>query len=102
MKTIKINDIEVRYDDSICDAQLEKIITLIERYYEILIESLKSMNDGNSKCVISLVPTEEEKVFYFGDFLVAFNNFMEQILRNFFNDYYVDGSYRYLVSLFLH
>ena len=101
MKTIKINDIEVRYDDSICDAQLEKIITLIERYYEILIESLKSMNDGNSKCVISLVPTEEEKVFYFGDFLVAFNNFMEQILRNFFNDYYVDGSYRYLVSLFL-
>ena len=101
MKSIFINDIEVRYDDSVCDAQLEKIITLIERYYEILIESLKSMNNGNSKCVISLVPTEEEKVFHFRDFLAAFNNFMEQTLRDFFNDYYVNGSYRYLVSLFL-
>ena len=101
MKSVTINDLEIRYDDSICDAYLEKVLTLIERYYEILIESFKEKNNGNSKCIISLVPTEDKDVFCYEDFFAAFNNFMEKTLRDIFKYYYVSGRYEGILPRYL-
>lgn len=73
MKTVKVNDIEIRYDDSTSEENLSKIRNIISKYYNIFDKPL----------IISLSPTSDEGVFYIDDVDEWFKEFMSQII----NDY---------------
>lgn len=75
MNKIKINEIEICYDNN-KTKNIDSIRTIIENNYELFLELL-----GQSQA-ISLVPTEEDKVVYIADFDKTFYEVVNKVFNS--------------------
>ena len=73
MNSIKIKDIEIRYDDN---QEINYIIDVIDKNYNLFLSLL-----GESK-IISLVPTDDEEAVYISNFDEAFYDMVSQVFNS--------------------